>query len=101
MRRAVVVLSVLVAIGLLGLSTANAAEELWVIKNGVLSKEALASEATKVAKDHVGCGVQTVDGLYVAPKQVGNRRNYARFLTAKSALGDCEFTESKDKDDLK
>ena len=39
MRRAVVVLSVLVGITLLGLSAANAAEELWIIKDGVLAKK--------------------------------------------------------------
>ena len=41
MRRAVVVLSVMAAVAFVGLSTANAAEELWVIKDGVLDKKAL------------------------------------------------------------
>jgi hypothetical protein len=39
MRRAIVVLSVLAAIALLGLSNLAGAEELWVIKDGVLNKE--------------------------------------------------------------
>ncbi|MFH1731982.1 MAG: sialidase family protein [Planctomycetota bacterium] len=84
-------LFILVAIALLGLSDATAAEELWVIKDGVLNKEALTPGATEVAKDHVGCGGQTVDGFHVSTAQAGGRANYARFTTGKSALGDCEF----------
>jgi len=91
MRRAVVVLSVVAAIALLGLSTANAAEELWVIKDGVLNKEALTPQATQVTKDYVGCGGETVDGLYVFTPKYKGVQNLARFMTAKSALGDCEF----------
>ena len=82
MRIAVVVLSVLTAIALLGLSSANAAEELWVIKDGVLNKEALTPEATEVAKDHVGCGGDTVDGLYVVTPTYKGLPNWARFTTA-------------------
>ena len=41
MSRTVVFLSVLTTIALLGLSNASAAEELWVIKDGVLNKAAL------------------------------------------------------------
>jgi len=84
-------LSLLGAITLVGLSTAIGAEELWVIKDGVLNKEALTPEATKVTETHVGCGGETVDGLYVVTPTVGGVQNLARFMTAKSALGDCEF----------
>ena len=73
------------------LSGALAAEELWIIKGGVLNKEALIASATEVGKDHVGCGGKTVDGLYVSSPRVGNLANWARFTTAKSAVGDCEF----------
>jgi hypothetical protein len=55
-------LFVLATIALLGLSSASAAEELWVVKDGVMDKEALAPKATEVAKDHVGCGGEPVDG---------------------------------------
>ena len=71
--------------------TAASAEELWVIKDGVLNKEALTPEATKVTETHVGCGGETVDGLYVVTPTYKNLQNQARFMTAKSALGDCEF----------
>ncbi|MFH1267929.1 MAG: sialidase family protein, partial [Planctomycetota bacterium] len=47
--------------------------------------------STEVAKDHVCCGGETVDGLYVVTPQAMGRANWARFMTAKSALGDCEF----------
>jgi hypothetical protein len=40
-------LFILAVITLLGLSSASAAEELWVIKNGVLNKKALTPAATK------------------------------------------------------
>ena len=91
MRRVVVVLSVLVAIALLGLSSANAAEELWVIKGGVLNKKALTPGATKPGKGYVQCEGETVDGLYVVTPTYKGVPNWARFRTAKSALGDCEF----------
>ncbi|MFH1267932.1 MAG: glycoside hydrolase family 172 protein, partial [Planctomycetota bacterium] len=78
-------LFVLTAIALLGLSTASAAEELWVIKDGVLNKEALTPEATK---GYALGEEQTVDGFYVAKR---GGKAVARFATAKSALGDCEF----------
>ena len=91
MRRAVVVLSVLVAIALLGLSTANAAEELWVIKDGVLNKEALTPGATKSTDKVYLCTGDTVDGLFVSGPSYKGRPNWSRFMTAKSALGDCEF----------
>ena len=91
MRRAVVVLSVLVVIGLLGLSTANAAEELWVIKDGVLDKKALTPAATKSIPQAFLCAGDTVDGLYVTGPAYKGRPNWSRFMTAKSALGDCEF----------
>jgi len=91
MKRTVAVLSVSVTIAFLGLSNATAAEELWVIKDGVLNKEALTPAATEVAKDHVGCGGETVDGLYVVAPTHKGVQNWARFVTAKSALGDCEL----------
>ena len=69
----------------------STAEELWVIKDGVLNKEALTPAATEVARDHVGCGGETVDGLYVSTPQALGRPNWARFTTARSAMGDCEF----------
>ncbi len=83
-------LLILAAIAALGLSSA-AAEELWVIKDGVLDKEALTPAATEIAKDHVSCGGETVDGLYVSTPNAMGRPNWARFTTAKSAVGDCEF----------
>jgi len=82
---AAVALLVLVASGV------AQAEELWVIKDGVLNKDALTPGSTEVAADHVCCGGETVDGLYVAPRQVGGVENWARFMLSKSALGDCEF----------
>jgi len=91
MRRAVVVLSVLAAIALLGLSAASAAEELWVIKDGVLDKKALTPGATKPGKGYVLCEGETVDGLYVTTPAYKGVQNWSRFTTAKSALGDCEF----------
>ncbi len=75
-------LLILTAIALLGLSSAYAAEELWVIKDGVLDKKALTPEATS----NNYCSGKTVDGLHVS-----GRDNLARFATAKSALGDCEL----------
>ena len=71
--------------------SAATAEELWVIRDGVLNKDALIPAATEVAKDHVGCGGETIDGLYVSTPQALGRPNWARFTTARSALGDCEF----------
>ena len=91
MRRAVVVLSVLAAIALLGISTATAAEELWVIKDGVLNKDALTPGSTKSTPQVFLCAGDTVDGLYVTGTSYKGRPNWSRFTTAKSALGDCEF----------
>ena len=45
--------------------SAATAEELWVIRDGVLNKDALTPAAREVTKDHVGCGGETIDGLYV------------------------------------
>ena len=91
MRGAVIVLSVLALIALLGLSTASAAEDLWVIKDGVLDKKALTPGATKPGKGYVLCEGETVDGLYVTTPAYKGVQNWSRFTTAKSALGDCEF----------
>ncbi len=96
MTRTIASLSLLAAIALVGLSTSARAEELHVIRDGKLIKEGLdwtnvGPENEAFSKDWVHCAGETVDGLYVVPKQVGNRRNHARFITAKSALGDCEF----------
>jgi len=86
-----VVLSVLAAIALLGISTASAAEELWVIKDGVLDKKALTPAATKPNEHAHLCEGDTVNGLYVTGPAYKGRSNWSRFMTAKSALGDCEF----------
>jgi len=91
MRRAIVVLSLVAAIALLGLSNASAAEELWVIKDGVLNKKALDWSKLRPGKGHVYCGGRTVGGFHVSTPHVGGRANYARFVTAKSAVGGFEF----------
>ena len=67
------------------------AEELLGIRDGLLNKVALNPADTEVTKDHVGCGGETVDGLYVSTPRALGRPNWARFTTARSALGDCEF----------
>ena len=87
-HRALVVCSASV---LLSSALTPAAEELWVIKDGVLNKEALTPAATEVAKDHIGCGGKTIDGLYVCTPQAMGRPNWARFTTSRSAIGDCVF----------
>jgi PelA/Pel-15E family pectate lyase len=86
MPRAVTTLFLLTAIALLAPPRATAAEELYVIRDGKLIKEALVWPDVEIH-----CAGETVDGRFVVPKQVGNRKNDARFMTAKSALGDCEF----------
>ncbi len=103
MKRAITTaLPLLTAIALLGLSNATAAEELWVIRDGKLVNEGLDwPEGLTPERPYIPghpmwgtwihCAGTTVDGLYVVPKMVGNRTNHARFMTAKSALGDCEF----------
>jgi len=85
MRRAVVVVVLALACAV------GQAEELWVIRDGVLNKEALTPQATEVAADHVGCGGDTVDGLYIVGTTYKGLPNWARFTTSKSAFGDCEF----------
>jgi len=94
--RTLTIWSVLTAIALLRLFGASDAEELWVVQDGKLIKEGLdwsnvgtANEA--FAKQWVHCAGETADGLYVVPRQVGDRQNHARFIAAKSALGDCAF----------
>ena len=67
------------------------AEELWVIKDGVLNKEALTPEATKSDDTAYRCEGETVDGLYVTGPNFKGRANWSRFNTARSAVGDCEF----------
>ncbi len=90
------------AIALVGFSSASFAEELWVIRDGKLNKESLDwpeglspdqpyNPDDSFWKDWVHCGGETVDGLFVVPKQIGDRNNHARFTLAWSALGDCEF----------
>ena len=79
MRRAMVVLSVVVAIALLGLSTANAAEEQWVIKDGVLNKESIQWHSAEERKhpfwnSWIECAGETVDGLFVAPSRLPSSR---------------------------
>ena len=75
-------LFILAVITLLGLSSASAAEELWVIKDGVMDKEALAPGAT----DNNYCSGKTVGGFHVT-----GPGTLSRLRTAKSALGDCEL----------
>ncbi|MFP6694731.1 MAG: hypothetical protein VB875_17035, partial [Pirellulales bacterium] len=58
-----------------------ATEDLWDIKDDVLDKKPLTPEATEVAKNHVGCGGETVDGLYVSTPQAMGRPNWARFTS--------------------
>ncbi len=91
MRRAVLVSSLLSAIATLGLSTATGAEELWVIKDGVINKEALTPAATKSTDTAYLCEGETVNGLYVTGPNFKGRPNWSRFNTAKSAVGDCEL----------
>jgi hypothetical protein len=67
------------------------AEELWIIKDGVLDKEALAPAATKSTDTAYLCEGETVDGLYVTGPNFKGRANWSRFTTAKSAVGDCEL----------
>lgn len=92
----------LAALALPVFSSPSAAEVLWVIRDGALNPNALdwPEEVTPERpynpdhpfwKDWVHCGGQKVDGLFIVPRQVGNRQNHARFTLAKSALGDCEF----------
>ena len=88
--------ALLTAIALFGLSTAAAAKEMYVIRDGKLIKEGLDWPDVDFVKhpfwkDWVHCAGTTVNGLYVVPKRVGSRNNHARFTAAKSALGDCEF----------
>jgi sialidase-1 len=90
-RNIVPSLALLAAITLVGLSSAVGAEELWVIKDGVINKKALTPAATASGKGHVGCAGETADGLYVVAPTAGGVSNWARFTTAKSAVGDCEF----------
>ena len=99
----------LAAIALLEFSNASAAEELWVIQDGVLNtdgidylspspneKERLTAERPYIPghpfwSNWHHCGGTTRNGLFEVPLKIEGRHNHARFLTAKSALGDCEF----------
>ena len=82
MKRSIVAsLALLAAFTLVGLSSASAAEELWIIKDGVLDRGAL---SPTTSDDY--CTGKTVDGLHVS-----GRDNLARFTAGKSALGDCEL----------
>lgn len=72
----------LAAITLLGLTTAYGAEELWVIKNGVLNRKALA----RSVEDSGYCTGRTIDGFHVTGPET-----LSRLTTGKSALGDCEL----------
>jgi hypothetical protein len=91
MRRAIVVLSVLATIALLGLSSASAAEELWVIKDGVLNRDAVSPRALRPGPTFVQCEGETVDGLFVITPTAKGKKNDVRIRTAKSGEGDCEF----------
>ena len=83
----------LVAIASLGVSTASAAEEVHVVREGKLIKDALdwpdwKPEENPYWKGWVHCGGKTVDGLFVVEKR---EKYHSRFQGAKSALGDCEL----------
>jgi len=84
-------LFVLAAIALLGLSSASAAEELWVIKDGVLNRDAVSPRALQSGPGFVQCEGETVDGLFVIAPKAKGKNNYVRIQTAKSGEGDCEF----------
>jgi|GEM_PF-2519454 len=71
-------LALLAAITLVGLSTVIGAEELWVVKDGVLNKEALAPGAT----DNNYCSGKTVDGFHVTGPDT-----FSSLKTAKFGLG--------------
>jgi len=81
----------LTAVILMLVCTAATAAELWIVKDGVLNKEALTPEATKSNDEVYLCEGETVDGLFVSGRSYKGRPNWSRFMTAKSALGDCEF----------
>jgi len=89
MRRAVVVLSVVAAIVVLGLSTANAAEELWLVRDGKPVEENLVQRKIDPASGYVQRKGTTVEGFYCP--QVSDK-NMWHWPANKSALGDCEFT---------
>ena len=61
---------------------AATAKVLWIIKDGVLDKKALAPGST----DNNYCSGKTVDGFHVT-----GRETLSRLRTAKSAVGDFEF----------
>jgi len=91
MRRAVVA-----AIVVLVYAVAQA-EELWVVKDGVLNREAIKWQSAEVLKhpfwnSWIECAGETVDGLFVVPMTVDGKNNHSRFVANKSAVGDCEFT---------
>ena len=69
----------------------TAAEELWVIKDGVINKQALTPAATKSTDTAYLCEGEMVNGLYVTGPNFKGRPNWSRFNTDKSAVGDCEF----------
>ena len=91
MRTMTTARSLLAALTLVGTSTAIGAEELWVIKDGVINKKALTPAATKSTDQVYLCEGETVDGLYVTGPNFKGRPNWSRFTTAKSAVGDCTF----------
>ena len=95
-RNITVALFLLAAIASLGLSNPATAEEMHVVRDGKLIKEALDwpdvdFEKHPFWKNWGHCGGETVDGLFVVPRKVGARRNHSRFTGSRSALGDCEF----------
>ena len=75
----------------IGVNEAASGAELWVIREGVLDRKSLTPSSVEVGTNHIGCAGETVDGLYVVPTRIGGRENWARFTTARSAIGDCEF----------
>ncbi len=89
-------LLILSTIALLSLTNASAAEEMYVIRDGELIKEALDWPDDDPVKNPwwngwVHCAGETVDGRFEVPRKLGNRRNQSRFMGSKSALADCAF----------
>ena len=86
-------LSLATAVALFGGSLATAAEETYIVRDGVLIKEGLNWPDMDPAVNPfwtgwVHCGGKTADGLFAVEKR---EKNHSRFYGAKSALGDCEF----------
>jgi len=86
----------------LGLATPLDAAELYVVRDGKLNHQGLDWPKGLTPKrpyipgdpfwgQWVHCAGTTRDSFFVVPLVFEGRNNHSRFLTAKSALGDCEF----------